>query len=208
LGKCSIPRADEEIDMASDAGKEKSRIIKMNDIAFTELILLIDVTTSSGKTAFNVVKGCKTKDHPDGNAASVWEKLKNKYNPVSAPTLVKLEKQFRELSLKKGQDPEIRITELVDLCVSLETMDSSILENQFMIHILNNLTSDYKLQLAMMEKRVGDIENPVTVEEIKGELSLRFERLNARSINSGEGKVWRNKLFSAVSSKESIAIVV
>jgi gag-polypeptide of LTR copia-type len=127
---------------------------------------------------------------------------------VSAPTLVKLEKQFRELSLKKGQDPEIRITELVDLCVSLETMDSSILENQFMIHILNNLTSDYKLQLAMMEKRVGDIENPVTVEEIKGELSLRFERLNARSINSGEGKVWRNKLFSAVSSKESIAIVV
>jgi hypothetical protein len=37
--------------MASDAGKEKSRIIKMNDIAFTELILLIDVTTSSGKTA-------------------------------------------------------------------------------------------------------------------------------------------------------------
>jgi hypothetical protein len=35
-------------------------------------------------------------------------------------------------------------------------MQSSISENQFMIHILNNLTLDYELQLAMMERRVGD----------------------------------------------------
>jgi hypothetical protein len=38
-----------------------------------------------------------------------------------------------------------------------------------MIHILNNLTSDYELQLAMMERRVGDSERPLTVEEIRGE---------------------------------------
>jgi hypothetical protein len=48
---------------------------------------------------------------------------------------VKLEKQFRELSLKKGEDPEVWITELEDLRVRLEAMDSSISENQFMIHI-------------------------------------------------------------------------
>jgi gag-polypeptide of LTR copia-type len=59
--------------------------------------------------------------------------------------LVKLEKQFRELSLKKGQDPETWIKELEDLHARLETMETSILENQFMIHILNNLTSDYEL---------------------------------------------------------------
>jgi hypothetical protein len=34
---------------------------------------------------------------------------------------VKLEKQFRELSLKKGEDPEVWITELEDLRVRLET---------------------------------------------------------------------------------------
>jgi gag-polypeptide of LTR copia-type len=135
----------------SEIGNKKSRIIKMNEIAYTELILSIDVKTSSGRTAFNIVKRCKTKDHPDGNAATAWEKLKNKYEPVSAPTLVKLEKQFRELSLKKGQDPEIWIMEFENLRVRLETMQSSISENQFMIHILNNLTSDYELQLAMME---------------------------------------------------------
>ena len=126
LGKLSVPRSDEEFDVTSEIGKEKSRIIELNENAFTELILSIDVKTSSGKTAFNLVKGCKTKDHPDGNAATAWERLKNKYEPVSAPTLVKLEKQFRELSLKKGQDPETWITELEDLRVRLETMESSI----------------------------------------------------------------------------------
>jgi hypothetical protein len=110
----------------------------------------------------------------------------NKYEPVSAPILVKLEKQFRELSLKLGQDPDIWIMELEDLCVRLETMQSSVSENQFMIHIFNNLTLDYELHLTMMERRVGDSERPLTVEEIRGELSLRFKRLN---INKAEGEV-------------------
>jgi hypothetical protein len=50
--------------------------------------------------------------------------LENKYEPVSASSMVKLEKQFRELSLTKGQDSEICITELEDLCVKLENMGS------------------------------------------------------------------------------------
>jgi hypothetical protein len=35
-------------------------------------------------------------------------------------------------------------------------MGSSISAHQFMIHVLNILTSYYNLQLALMEKRVGD----------------------------------------------------
>jgi hypothetical protein len=125
--------------------KKKSIAIELNEIAYTELILSIDVKTSSGKIAFNLTKGCKSKDYSDGNVAIAWKRLKKKYEPICAPFLVKLEKQFRELSLKKGQDPEIWITELEDLSIRLEAMGSSISENQFMIHILNNLTSDYEL---------------------------------------------------------------
>jgi hypothetical protein len=79
LGRLIIPSLDEEFDDLSDIGKETSRIIKLNEIAYTELILSIDVKTSSGKTAFNIIKSCKVKDHPDGNAAAAWKKLKNKY---------------------------------------------------------------------------------------------------------------------------------
>jgi hypothetical protein len=108
---------------------------------------------------------------------------------------VKLEKQFRELSLKKGQDSEIWITELEDLCVRLEAMGSSISENQFMIHILNNLTSDHELQLALMERRVGDVEKPLTIEEIRGELGLRYERMNMKSSRNKEVEGFEENAF-------------
>jgi hypothetical protein len=97
---------DEEINETSNIGKKKSIIIKLNEIAYNELILSIDVKASSRKVAFNIIRGCKTKDYPDGNGAIAWERLNNKYEPVSAPSMVKLEKQFRELSWKNGQDPE------------------------------------------------------------------------------------------------------
>jgi hypothetical protein len=42
---------------------------ELNEVVFTELILLTDVKTSDKKIAFNLVKSCKTKDYPDDNAA-------------------------------------------------------------------------------------------------------------------------------------------
>jgi hypothetical protein len=79
LGKLSIPKLYDVFD--------EMKVIELNE------------------TAFNIVKGCKTKDYPDGNAASAWEKLKNKYEPVSANSMVKLDKQFRELTIKKRPRP-------------------------------------------------------------------------------------------------------
>jgi hypothetical protein len=97
LGKSSIPNIDGNNDGMSDLGKKKSMIIELNEIAYTELILLIDVKASSGKVTFNIIRGYKAKDHPDGNGAISWERLKNKYDPISAPSMLKLEKQFRKL---------------------------------------------------------------------------------------------------------------
>jgi gag-polypeptide of LTR copia-type len=63
----------------------------------------------------------------------------NKFEPVSAPSMVKLEKQFRALSLKKGEDPEVWITDLEDLLMTLENLGSTVTDNPFMIKVLNNL---------------------------------------------------------------------
>jgi hypothetical protein len=90
----SIPKADEEFDKDLDMGKKMLNVIDLNKVAFTELLLSIDVKTSNGKIVLNIVKGCKSKDHPDGNARIAWDKLKNKYEPISAPSMVKLDKQF------------------------------------------------------------------------------------------------------------------
>jgi hypothetical protein len=38
------------------------KVIELNEIAYTELILSIDVKANNDKDAFYTVKGCKTKD--------------------------------------------------------------------------------------------------------------------------------------------------
>jgi hypothetical protein len=64
------------IDDKTEEGKKLLRIADLNEIAFMELILSIDVSNSNGKIAFGIVKSCKSKEFEDGNAALAWEKLK------------------------------------------------------------------------------------------------------------------------------------
>jgi hypothetical protein len=56
-------------------------------------------------------------------------------------------------------------------------MESKITDYQFMIHALNNLTSDYELQIDLFEKRIGNKENPLQADKLHEELNLRFERV-------------------------------
>jgi hypothetical protein len=50
-----------------------------------------------------------------------------------------------------------------------------------MIHVLNNIPTEYNLQLTLLEKRIEDKDKPLTVEEIQTDLSLVFEILNMKS---------------------------
>jgi hypothetical protein len=90
LGKIRIPMTDEDYEVDTEEGKKLRIAADMNELAYTELILSIDDKTSNGKVAFNLVKGCKNKDYADGNASLAWERLKNKYEPQSAPSLIKM----------------------------------------------------------------------------------------------------------------------
>ena len=193
LGKVEIPSSFEVADENTEEGKKLLRIRELNEIAYTELILSIDVSNSQGKIAFGIVKSCKTKEFEDGNAALAWEKLRKKFDPVSAPSLVKTERMFRDSRLGKNEDPDVWINSLEDLRVKLEVMGSSMTDDQFMIQVLNSLTGDYELQILLLEKRIGNIENPLSIEELKEELSLRFERLSTKQ-NEDSGE--ENALFT------------
>jgi Zinc knuckle len=63
-----------------------------------------------------------------------------------------------------------------------------------MIHVLNNLISDYDLQVALLERRIGDVEQPLTVSEISAELSLHFEKIN-NNLNKDNGDNWEEMAF-------------
>jgi hypothetical protein len=56
LGKLSIPKVDDVFDAISEEGKKMIKVIELNEIAYIELILSIDVKASNGKIAFNMLK--------------------------------------------------------------------------------------------------------------------------------------------------------
>jgi hypothetical protein len=57
------------------------------------------------------------------------------------------------------------------------------------------MTADYDLQLAMMEKRLNDKSNLLTLDEIRDDLNLTFERLN-ESLASNDVIITSLKSFS------------
>jgi hypothetical protein len=61
LGKLSIPTVDEKFDEGTESGKKKSIAIHMNEIAYTKLILSIDVKTNSEKLLLILLKAVRAK---------------------------------------------------------------------------------------------------------------------------------------------------
>jgi hypothetical protein len=70
------------------------------------------------------------------------------------------------------------------------------------------MTEDYDLQLAMMEKRITDKSNPLTINEIWDDLNLRFERLNEKQNEESENDNNQEVAFLVVNLKENVVIVV
>jgi hypothetical protein len=61
LEKVLIPKSSEVFDENTNEGKRILRMIHLNEMAFTELVLSINVYNISGKIAFGIVKSCQTK---------------------------------------------------------------------------------------------------------------------------------------------------
>jgi hypothetical protein len=92
--------------------------------------------------------------------------------------------------------------------MKLEELESIIINNQLMIHILNKMISDYDLQLAIMEKHINDKVNPLTIDEIRGDLNLHFKRLNMKAMRKMRVKLLWTLRYSVVSLSENTEIVV
>jgi hypothetical protein len=57
------------------------------------------------------------------------------------------------------------------------------------------MTDDYDLHFAMMEKRVRDKSNPLTVDEIRDDLNMRLERLTEKQNEESENDNNQEVLF-------------
>lgn len=184
MGTKAIPTKDA---LAADQVDPKDvEIGDLNEEAFEDIILSIDHSKPTGKIAFSLVRNCKNSDFPEGNCKLAWDRLIAKYAPHTAPSLLKLKKQFANSVLRNaGTPPDEWITELETLRNDMDQIDiaTKMSDLDFLIHIINNLPELYDVVLDGMEERLMLKDgNPqkLTLEQVREKLNNRYERKNDR----------------------------
>ena len=84
-----------------------SLIGKLSELAYEDLILLINTSSSVRKVVFELVRNVKSVDFPEGNCKISWDRLVSKCAPHTALSLLKLKSDFhnsRFESIEKEPD--------------------------------------------------------------------------------------------------------
>ena len=209
-GKDTIPMAEEYEKAVAEGKKSGEDTVKFNDLneeAFEDIILSIDHTMKQGRVAFSLVKNCKTAKHPEGNCKLAWDRLVAKYSPKTAPSLLKLKKNFANSQLEKVEmHPDEWMTELESLRNEIDkiSVSTKMSDEDFMIHVLNNLTKDYDVVLDGMESRLMLKENDpnkLSIEEVRDKLSGRYDRVRERIANHKDGPITDENDMAAYSKQ-------
>lgn len=79
--------------------------------------------------------------------------------------------------MKQTKDPEIWISELEILRSRLKEMGTDIDEEFLILHILNNLQSNYDNVVENLEERVDSVLNPLGLEDVHQKLSEKYEKM-------------------------------
>ncbi len=210
-GKVEVPK-ESEYDAAkittspNDDEKYLVECWKLNERAFEDILLSIDGQTKSGRVAFNLVDNCTTTDQPDGNCKLAWDRLVHKYAPKTAPSFIKLKKDFANSKLKSvDADPEQWLTELESLRSEMNKVTiagkSDMTDVDLIIHVLANLPEEYEVAVSKLEEKLKDSRNPLELEDVREELNSRFERITKHAAESKD-----DKALMAVLEEEDIDI--
>jgi len=78
--------------------------------------------------------------------------------------------------------PDVWISQLKDLWARLKDMSTPILDDNFYVHILNNLPAEYEVQVSKLEDRFGSTMNPLTMQNLQNELNLKYAQLKTISV--------------------------
>ena len=180
----------------TDSRKEKQKLRDLNEEAYEDLILSINGDSESGRVAFQIVRGSKTSAIKDGDAREAWTRLEKKYEKKTAPSRLILKKQFVNSKLKSWKnDPDVWLTQLEDLQLQIINAGGNLSDEDVMEQVINNLPRSYDIVTIPMAKRIGARSNPLTINELRDELNLRFENLGGNRSND-DGNSDETALFA------------
>ena len=139
IGTKQLPNYAATSDMAEELRKK-------NDKAWNELLL-----SCKDAVSFAAVDSARTTMYPDGNCILAWQNLVNKYEPKTDASKVELKQKFNASKLPTGTDPDEWITELERIRQELKDLNHNISDEDLIIHIINNMTKEYKTLIERLE---------------------------------------------------------
>jgi gag-polypeptide of LTR copia-type len=105
--------------------------------------------------SFNTVDKARSTTFPDGNCALAWNGLLRIFEPTTSASKVALKKKFSQMKLTDPQvDPSLGIIELESICQRLRSLKGKINNDNFVIHILNNLLKEYDSVVKNIEENM------------------------------------------------------
>ena len=137
---------------------------ELNENAYADLILSIDATKATGRTAFNLIKNIKSDDYPDGHAGNAWTALEKKFEPKTAPSKAKLHRLFYKAEMKKDVDPINFITYLEDIRSRLADAGIKMDDEHFILQVLNTVTKGYATEVRLIEEKLDKSETVTMLE--------------------------------------------
>jgi len=152
--------------------KEKSKICEKNELAFKELVLSIDTSGGDGQVAFRAICCCKNDDYKNRNVVDAWKHLMDKYAPNIVPIKLELKSKFQQSKLWDAlQDLDVWISKLKSIQARLKEVKSDILDENYIVHILNGLPVDYKVQVSKLEEHFGSASNLPMIQDMCNKLN-------------------------------------
>ena len=95
---------------------------------------------------------------PDGDAKQAWENLTKRYESSTPATLMQLKLEFAESCLQDStKDPDKWVLHLERLRQRLKDLNSPILEQDMIIHIINNLPKEYETLVETLEMGITSL---------------------------------------------------
>ena len=90
----------------TDLNKRIIKLGELNKLAYEDLIVAINTSSSVWKVAFGLVKNAKSEDYSEGNSKVAWDRLVSKYASQTAMSMLNLKSEFYNSKLQSiDKDP-------------------------------------------------------------------------------------------------------
>ena len=179
LGHEKAPRHDESLDLSTEEGQAKKHLRKMNERAYFELTVNMDLKSTSGKLAYRIVKNAKTADLPQGDAREAWIRLCEEFDSDTGAVQMELKRKFYGAQMRSNQNPVQYMTQLQNCQEKLASLGMSISDEELMLQVIDTLPKNYENTQDML--KVEYDRKSLTLSELKKRLREKFVGLNKRS---------------------------